>query len=190
MLRIRNLLLFVIVSILVTGPVVPAAAQQDKSATIGHAVVIDAAGPIRATDLALVKAEAEFRQAMLAKERAYYAGNAARALSFYADDAVSIQPGMPDIVGKKALAETIEPFLAGYAVTSAELVVKEITFAGTTATRRAEWEETWTAKDGSGSFHQIGRCLLVWEKIDGKWQVVTELINYLEPPSDVAMDSE
>jgi uncharacterized protein (TIGR02246 family) len=155
----------------------------------GPAVVIDAIGPIKSTDPAQVKAEAEFRKVILAKDRAFYAGDTDRFLSFYADDVVSMQPGLPDVVGKEALAEGLEPFLANYEV-AGTLKMKQITVSGDYATRQAEWQEVWTAKDGSGSFYQSGRCLLVWRKINGQWKVVTEFINYVEPPTDLPMDSK
>lgn len=185
MLRIRNLLLFVIMAILVVGLVVPVSAQEDK--TVGNGVVIDEAGPIRATSPYRAKAEAEFRKVALAKEQAFYAGDTEAVFSFYADDVVSIQPGLPEVVGKEALIAGLQPFLESYTLDSGKLVFKHVNFYGNQATRQAEWEEVWTAKDGSGSFRQVGRCLLVWEKIDGEWKVVSEILNYLEPPTEVVM---
>ena len=59
-----------------------------------------------------------------------------------------------------------------------------------TRSNYAEWEEVVTANDGGAAEHHIGRCILNWEKIDGEWKVVSEYINYLEPPTELAVSVE
>ena len=110
-------------------------------------------------------------------------------MSFYADNVVSIQPDLPDIVGKTALAEGLKPFLAANHVVG-KFTLKQVTVSGDYASRQGEWDETWTANDGSASFHQVGRCLLIWHRINGEWKVVTELANFLVPPTDLPLDAK
>jgi uncharacterized protein (TIGR02246 family) len=149
-----------------------------------QSVVIDGAGPITASDPAQAQAEAEFRAIAVAKEQALYAGDAARVLSYYADNVISIQPGMPEIVGKTSLAEGLQPYIEDNHFVGT-LTITHVWFYGDHATRQAEWEEVVTAKNGGPSEHHIGRCTLNWEKIDGEWKVVSEFINYLVPPTAI-----
>ncbi len=185
--RIYALLCLVILSVLVSGAFSPVYAEPEQPLPTGPAVVVDATRTVSGVDPAQAKAEAEFRKVVLRRERAYYAGNIDRFLSFYADDVVSIQPGMPDIVGKQALADSLRPFFAGNHV-SGKFTLKEITVSGDFATRQAQWDEVWRANDGSTAFHQVGRCLVVWRKIDGQWKVVKEFANFLVPPTDIAVE--
>jgi ketosteroid isomerase-like protein len=68
-----------------------------------------------------------------------------------------------------------------------KLTVRRVTVAGDYATRQAEWDETWTANDGATAFHQVGRCFLAWRKINGEWKVVSEFIQYVVSPTDIAV---
>ena len=184
--RITSLSCLIFLSVLIAGAFSPAYAEPGQPLPTGPAVIVDATHSAAAADPAQAKAEAEFRKVVLMRERAYYAGNIDRFLSFYADDVVSIQPGMPDIVGKQGLVEGLRPFLAANRV-SGKFTLKEISVSGDLATRQGQWDEVWRANDGSTAFHQVGRCLVVWRKIDGQWKVVKEFVNFLVPPTDIAV---
>lgn len=154
-----------------------------------ESAVIDGAGPITASDPAQAQAEAEFRAAAIAKEEAFYAGDAAAVLDFYADNVLSVSPEAPEVRGKESLAEGLVPFLEDNQIIGT-MTLKQFWVNGDHATRYAEWEEVVTAKDGGAAEHHIGRCILNWEKIDGEWKVVSEFINYLEPPTALAISTE
>jgi len=147
-------------------------------------VVIDGVGPSKATDPAQAQAENEFLAVAIAKDEAFYAGNVEGHLSYYADNVISVQPGMPDIVGKVALAEGLKPYMENYRIVGTE-TIKRIWVYGDRATRQAEWEEVVAPKTGGPAEHHIGRCPLNWEKIDGEWKVVSEFVNYLVPPTEL-----
>jgi ketosteroid isomerase-like protein len=183
--RSRSLAIVVVATVLVVtalaGAIAPAYAQQDKPGAGGAVTVLDEAGPVKSP------AEAQFRKVALAKERTYYAGDADRYLSFFADNAVSVQPGVADITGKKAMEEGVRTFLAGYHPVEVKFIMKKVTLAGDYATRQGDWVEVWEANDGSAKFSQHGRCILAWQKVNGQWKVVTEFINYLDPPTDLPL---
>jgi uncharacterized protein (TIGR02246 family) len=188
----RNIRWLSLLSLLVGVAVVAAGCQpvqpvqaQPAAALPTESVVIDAAGPITASDPAQAQAEAEFRAAAVAKEEAYYAGDAAAVLAYYADDVLSVYPEMPEAVGKEAVAAGLVPFLEANRVVG-EFTIKQVWVEGDRATRYAEWQEVVTPKDGGPGETHIGRCILNWEKIDGEWKVVSEFINYLEPPTELA----
>jgi uncharacterized protein (TIGR02246 family) len=186
--RISSVLCIVILSVLVTGAFSPVHAEPGKPIpSQGRWRVLDAAGPLASTEPALARAEIELRKAEVARDRAFYSGNADHFLSFYADDVVSFQPGKAELVGKDAVSEGVEEFLANYHV-DGKLTVKRVTVSGDYATRQAEWDETWTANDGSAAFRQVGRCFVSWRKINGEWKVVSEFTQYVVPPTDLAVD--
>lgn len=152
--------------------------------TKSESIVIDAGGPITATDPDQIRAEEEFRLAAKAKEEALYAGEIERVMSYYADDVVSMQPGMADVVGKTILGEGMRPYLEANTIVG-KLTLKGFWVSGDYATRYAGWEEVITPKDGGKPIHQSGRCFLGWKKIDGEWKVVSEFVNYLVPPTEI-----
>ena len=166
-------------ALLESGSATAAVASESK--------VIDDAGPITASNQVQAQAEAEFRAAVIAKEEAFYAGDAERVLSYYADDVISVYPDMPETVGKAAVAEGLIPYLEANHIVG-EFTIKQYWVHGDHATRFAEWEEVVTPKDGGPAEHHIGRCILNWEKIDGEWKVVSEFINYLVPPTLIEPD--
>ncbi len=190
MFRIRSLLCLVILSVVIAGAFSPVHAEPRQPVpSQGHWKVVDAAGPLASTDPALARAEIELRRAEVARDRALYSGDADRFLSFYADDVVSFQPGKAELVGKAAVSEGTREFLAGNHV-DGKLSVRRVTVSGDYATRQAEWDETWTANDGSSAFRQVGRCFVAWRKINGEWKVVSEFVQYLVPPTDIAMNTK
>ena len=163
---------------------VQAEAPQPEIQLPTEAVVVDGVGPSAASDPAKAQAEDEFLAVALSKEQAYYGGDVEGHLSYYADDIVSIWPESPPVVGKTALAEGMRPFMEENTV-AGTLTVNRIWVAGDYATRQAEWEEVLTPMDGSDPVHYIGRCTLTWQKIDGEWKVVSEFVNFLEPPTSI-----
>lgn len=160
---------------------VQAAAQPEFALT--ESVVIDGAGPITASDPAQAQAEAEFRVVAVAAQEAFYAGDAEGTLSYYADDVIVVLPELQEIVGKDALAEGLIPYMEGNHIVG-KFTIKRIWVDGDRATRYDEYEEVVTPKAGGPAQHYIGRCILNWEKIDGEWKVVSEFVNYLDPPTE------
>jgi ketosteroid isomerase-like protein len=147
-----------------------------------ESVVTDAGGPITATDPAQIRAEEEFRAVAVAKEKAFYAGDYERLISFFADDIISVQPGTAEVVGKTTLGEGMQSYMEANTIVG-NLTLKAFWVSGDYATRFAEWEEVISPKDGGKSMRQVGRCFLGWKKLDGEWKVVTEFVNFLVPPT-------
>jgi ketosteroid isomerase-like protein len=107
-----------------------------------------------------------------------------RMFGMSADNVVSVWPEMTEVVGKPNMADGLISYMKDNDVVG-KLTVKHIWVSGDHATRQAEWEEVVTPKNGGRPEHHSGRCTLEWQKIDGKWQVISEYINYLDPPSEV-----
>ncbi|MFN8490759.1 MAG: nuclear transport factor 2 family protein [Caldilineaceae bacterium] len=184
-----SLLVLLVVVASACQPVHPVPAPRSASDIaeqlmgVRQSVVIDGVGPSKAKDAAQAQAENEFLAAAIAKEQTFYAGDAQRVMAYYADNTLSVQPGLPEM-DKAALTQATVPYLNDTQIVG-KLTIKRIWVNGDQATRQAEWEEVTEPKAGGPAEHHIGRCTLNWAKIDGQWKVISEYINYLEPPTPV-----
>ena len=102
------------------------------------------------------------------------ANDVATILTFYADDAVSMADDKPMSVGKAAIQKVLEAELAnrkdGITVSYETLDV----FGDEnllTETRKV------TSKDAAGKVTYTGKYMELWEKRNGKWQVIREIYN-------------
>ena len=129
------------------------------------------------------QAENEFLAVAIAKEQSLYVGDAKSFMSYYADNTLSVQAGMPEM-DKAALTKATVPYITDNQIVG-KLTIKHIWVNGDHATRQAEWEEVTEPQAGGPAEHHIGRCILNWQKIDGQWKVVSEFLNYLESPTTV-----
>ena len=184
MLRISSLLGVLVLVVIVAVACQPIQAEVAKAQVATQSAVVDGVGPSTASDPAQAQAEDEFREIVLAKERAYYDEDLDRHYSFYADDVISLEPETPDKVGKTVLSEGMQSFFDAYD-TVGTFTLKRIWVSGDYATRWGEWEEVVTPVDGGKPIHQIGRCFLGWQKIDGEWKVVSQIVNFIVPPTEM-----
>ncbi|MEZ4866586.1 MAG: DUF4440 domain-containing protein [Caldilineaceae bacterium] len=189
MLRNPHFAILLVLLALVVSACQPISAQPAQAAPpaaewLTESVVIDGVGPSTAVDPEQAAAEDEFRTVALAREQAYYDEDYEKYISFYADDVISLEPGTPEIVGKETVAANIKGFWEAYD-TVGELTLKRIWVSGNYGTRYAEWEEVVTPADGGKPIHQIGRCFVVWEKIDGEWKIVSSLLHFIEEPTEM-----
>ncbi len=166
------------------APVARSAAEiADELMGIRKSVVVDAVGPSTASDPAQAQAEDEFRAVVLTREQAYYE-DIESFNSYYADNVVSLEPGMPDRVGKTELAEGYQSFVDAYDIVG-RFTLKGIWVSGNYATRWGEWEEVAALDGGGEAEHHIGRCFVGWQKIDGEWKVVSQIVNFIMDPTPV-----
>jgi uncharacterized protein (TIGR02246 family) len=106
------------------------------------------------------------------------AGDAAKCASFYAPDGSLLPPNMDPVTGTEALEQawvtTIEA-LPNLWFGPSKIVVSS---AGDMA-----WDYgTWEVKDTpDGVVIDHGKYLVVWQKIDGEWKVVSDMFNTSVP---------
>ncbi len=98
---------------------------------IRESVVIDGVGQSKVSDPAQAQAENEFLAAAIAKEHAFYAGDVERYISYYADNAISVQPGTPEIDGRAVLADGMVPYVTDNNIVG-KLTIKRIWVMATT----------------------------------------------------------
>jgi uncharacterized protein (TIGR02246 family) len=158
---------------------------QDLACTAGQIAKFDGTAWACADDLADMQAqldamamkvdpEAQFIEVVYALEDAYKANDVDRIMEFYADDVVTILPGIPPLEGKEAVRADWEYMLDTYKLDrEAELVYVNVD--GDSAVRRMEWTNTLTPKDGGEPIVESGNCIFGFKKVDDEWKLAWEI---------------
>jgi len=105
----------------------------------------------------------------------------AGAMALWADDGVTLLPGMAPIAGKKTIAKWLDDLVAkmpGYQITKQENEFHDIQISGEWA---SEWGTTYQVvqpPDGKPGIESYGKILLVLHKEkDGRWRIKQEMWN-------------
>ena len=115
-----------------------------------------------------VDPEAQFTEVVFAADEAIQSGDVDRIMDFYADDVVTILPGIPPMEGKDAVRADWEYFFDTFTLDrDSELVYVDV--SGDSAVRRMEWTNTLTPKDGSDPIVETGNCVVGFKKVDDEW---------------------
>jgi uncharacterized protein (TIGR02246 family) len=126
-----------------------------------------------------VDPEAQFTEVVFAVEEAVQAGDVDRIMEFYADDVVTILPGVPPLVGKDAVRADWDYFFDTYTLDrDAELVYVDV--SGDTAVRRMAWTNTLTPKDGGDPIVDTGNCVVGFKKVNDEWKIAWEIASTYE----------
>lgn len=121
-----------------------------------------------------VDPEAQFTQVVYEVEAAAEAKDLDRLMEFYADDVVTILPGVPPLEGKAAVRADWENFFNTFDLDrEARLVYVHVD--GDTAVRRMEWTNTLTPKDGGETIIDTGNCIVGFKKVDDEWKIAWEI---------------
>lgn len=127
-----------------------------------------------------VEPEAQFIEVVTALEDAVKANDVDRIMKFYADDVVTILPGLAPMEGKETVRADWEYFFDTYKLDrESELVYVHVD--GDTAVRRMEWTNTLTPKDGGTPFSETGNCVLGFKKLDNEWKLAWEIATTYDP---------
>lgn len=136
----------------------------------------DAATPVMTSakpDLAKIKADIQAGNNVWAA--ASDALDTAKVLSFFADDAISMQDDKPTIFGKPAIKKSLEESL------SKRKNTKELTTFVTTEVfgddKCITELGTVAVKDTTGKVTYTGKYTTVWENRNGKWVVIRDMSN-------------
>jgi uncharacterized protein (TIGR02246 family) len=121
--------------------------------------------------------EAQVKEAVSAWEEAYQAGDLDRLIEIYADDAVSMPPGVPILEGKAAIEADFRQFFKEFKV-ERQFSLVDLEMSGDMAVRRGEWTQTFTPKAGGESVTQVGKCLVVFKRFGDEWKAIMEIWNY------------
>lgn len=122
---------------------------------------------------------AEFKKIVFAVEEAAATANVDRLMQFYADDVVTLLPGVPPLRGKEAVRADWENFFNTYTLKrNSKLVYVDV--SGDSAVRRMEWTNTLTPKAGGEQVVETGTCVVGFKKIGGEWKIVWEIASVFE----------
>ena len=126
-----------------------------------------------------VDPEAQFIEAVFAVEEAAQANDVDRLMEFYADDVVTILPGLAPLEGKDAVRADWEYFFDTYTYDrDSELVYADV--SGDKAVRRMAWTNTLTPKDGSDPIVETGNCVVGFKKVGDEWKIAWEIASTYE----------
>jgi uncharacterized protein (TIGR02246 family) len=108
--------------------------------------------------------------------RAYSAGDLERLMRLYAEDAVSMPPGAPALVGKAAIRADLAGFLAANRVHETA-AVQDVMISGDLAVERAAYRAEITSKAGRRTVER-GKHMVAYRRgPDGRWRVRWEIWN-------------
>jgi ketosteroid isomerase-like protein len=136
--------------------------------------------PQSAGQASALSAEEQFIQVAMELEEAYQQKDLARVVSFYADDAISQPPGLPNDMGKEAIKVAYQALFDGYNI-KRDFHLANVDISGDFATRTGEWTQVLTPIDGGEPITEVGRCVLGFKKVDGEWKVAWEIWNTFAP---------
>ncbi len=135
------------------------------------AVLVTIAFAQKKADVDAVKA------ADAAFEKAFAAKDLDSAVKFYADDAVTMEPGMPAIAGKQAIKASMKQFMDDKNFDlhwTAEAA--EVAKSGDLAYTRGSFDAKFTDPSGKPASDH-GKYVTIWKKIGGEWKVVVDTNN-------------
>ncbi len=128
--------------------------------------------------------EAAIRDAGTAWFTAYNAGDADAVAALYADDGVVNNPGAPPARGpaiRGAIAKDVADSRAG----GFSLKPAPESEVGVSGDLAWEWN-TFTVADSSGATVDAGKYVTVFQRKDGKWQIIRDIWNSDNPPASPA----
>ena len=124
-------------------------------------------------DMAKIKAEIQALNTIWAK--AVNTKDATTILSLYADDAISMPDDAPALIGKAAIQKDVETSTANSkGIIPVTYITEEVFGDEQLVTERGKV----IAKDTSGKVAYTEKYMQIWEKRNGKWQVIREIYNY------------
>jgi uncharacterized protein (TIGR02246 family) len=125
------------------------------------------------TDMSKIKDEIQALNTAWAN--AANAKDAATVLDLYADDAISMPDDAPALVGKAAIQKDIEADFAG---SKNQKTVTYDTADVFGDENRVTETGTVVAKDATGKVAFTEKYMQIWEKRNGRWQVIREIYNH------------
>jgi ketosteroid isomerase-like protein len=105
-------------------------------------------------------------------------------LAYYADDAKSMAPNKPTLVGKDAIkADLMEDMASDTTATTSTMAVTDLWAAGNIAVETG----TWTVTDEGGKVVNKGKYMSLFENRDGKYVCIRDIWNTDMPKKEVPM---
>ncbi len=126
-------------------------------------------------------AEAAIRQADVDFAAALNAGDIAKAMTYYTDDAVVLPPNAPAFRGKAAIQQFWTAFLAT-AKFNVTLTPDTVMQSGDMATEVGHYDLKITPNGGGPTAMDTGKFAVTWKKVDGRWLIAVDMFSSNNPP--------
>ena len=94
---------------------------------------------------------------------------------FYADDAVSMPPNTPTLIGRANIIAGMRDMLGQMSGFQIHMTLQNITASGDVAVERGRYHMTFNV--GRQAMADSGKYLTHWRKVDGRWVTMEELFN-------------
>ncbi len=96
-------------------------------------------------------------------------------LSFYAETAMEMPANSPIAYGHQAIRAWYESWLTAEVINIWTTEVIEVAASGDLAYERGTYNFSMDTPDGP--IKDVGKYVLIWKKIDGKWKAVADISN-------------
>jgi len=126
-------------------------------------------------------AEAVIRQADVDFAAALNAGDVAKAMTYYTDDAVLLPPNAPAFRGKTAIQQFWTAFLAT-AKFHVTLTPDNVMQSCDMATEVGHYDLTITPNGGGPTATDTGKFAVTWKKVGGQWLIAVDMFSSNNPP--------
>lgn len=123
---------------------------------------------------------AEVRAASADWDEAFNAGDLSGLMSLYGDEAVSMPYYGPALEGKATIEADFAGFFEGFDAEHATTIVG-LEIGGDWAIERGQYTLSVSAKDGSESWEEAGKHIVVRRRAADGWRVVWEIWNLDDP---------
>lgn len=119
---------------------------------------------------------------------AYAVGDADGVAAQYTEDAILMSPGLPAVVGRKAIVESFRPFFSAFQGELAQ-EIEEIEVLGDHAYLRGKIHIKVTARRGNAKAELHGKYIAIARRCpDGIWRFSRDIYNYDHPtPQRISM---
>ena len=125
----------------------------------------------------------QVRAAMSAYTAAVQVGADSMA-TFFADSGVALEPGIPPVIGRKAIGEFIASQFKQIEIRSVGEVVQAVDVTGDVATVWGTYHETIAPRAGGEATAYTGRLVFSWKKGgDGRWRITLAMTQPDPAPS-------
>jgi ketosteroid isomerase-like protein len=109
-------------------------------------------------------------------------GNPSFVDSFYASDAVLLPPNAPPVRGRDAIRQLWTAMISS-GTFDLKLTTENVIQSGDMATEIGRYDLVVTPKAaGVAPVHDVGKYLVSWQKVDGKWQAIADAFSSNNPP--------
>lgn len=126
-------------------------------------------------------AEAAIRQADVDFAAAMNAGDMAKVMTYYTDDAIVMPANAPAFRGKAAIQQFWTAFLAT-AKFHVTLTPDNVMQSGSMATEVGHYDLTITPNGGGPTAKDNGKFAVTWKKVDGRWLIAVDMFSSNNPP--------